>query len=411
MIEKSSNWWHGDFNTFIYGDNIQLGGMVTVQLKKDDKIVEEVKAHDFITPVVKELQSFVQRFVIPFNTEGIYYTSDHVLSPFKLGNGKYFSVYLKDSDAYTDPNDYHNRSQIGNTIGYVSDELYSGSETLRGTINAAESTPTENGVKMVFDWPTHAANGTIRGIQFGQEYNFNIFSVGIPDMSYLGLSFYNGRFYTYNSDNEVFGYFTRTGLWVPLFPRPSAIPYVTGCCFDGQFWYVCCEVTSGDNFFKLDTAGNIVFSAKLSIKPFRIACSSGVLAVKPVLSDTVYEVNPNTGQLTGKSVTLPSQNLYLASWSNNGFIAHITSAFSYNMWFIPLDFSGYFTIGSHDYQITSFGTVDDNNMFVGLYRTSYGVCCLNYYCLGTIFSRVILPQPITKTNVNTLKVIYEFNYY
>lgn len=434
VIERSPNWWHGDFSTLIYSSlPIDIGGMVTVQLLKDDEIVEEVKAHSFITPVVKDLLNSVQRFAIPFYTKGIYYTFDYVIFPFGFSTSS-FRVYLKDSDAYPDPNDYHNRYYIGNTIGYATGDVYSGSgtlndsDTLRGIINVAETSPTENGVKIVFYWPTHAANGIIKSIQFGQQNSEFILSIKVPKKSYSGLSFYNGRFYAYNHTDEAFGYLSRTGLWVSLFPIPSALTKewssVNGCCFDGQYWYVSysgLDTTSTEysNYLvKLDTAGNIVFSTKLPIAIYsQIAYSNGVLAVTPILSDVVYEVNPNTGQLTGRTIKLPPLGLCLASWSNNGFLAYTSGGFYEDMWFIPFDFSGYTPIhysgdARWDFE---YGTVDDNNMLVGLvepaFGPSFGAYELLYYWLGPIFSRVILPQAITKTDANTLKVIYEFNYY
>lgn len=394
-------------------DSLKLGGSVTIQLRnKKGKVIKEIKEHNFITPVVKDFQNFIQRFVITFNTKnGINFSGTGITMPWGFGlNGSKFSVYLKDSDAYPDPNHFLNRHQIGNTVGYADGDLYTGSDTLRGTINSAESNVTENGVKMVFDWPTHAANGTIRSIQFGTYGNVPVFTISIGNSSNIsslyGLSFYNGRFYTYNEKAGYFGYFSRTGLWVPLFSKPAAIPGVTACCYDGAYWYVCYSTTSANNFFKLDAAGNIIYSIKLSIAPSRVAISNGVLAVTD--GSTIYEVNPNTGALTGKQILIPVPSLYLTSWGNNGLIAYTSGGTAKYMWFIPIDFSGYFEIntsGSATWYF-SFGTVDDGNMFVG-----YNYYALEYLCLGTIFSRVILPQPIIKTSANTLKVIYEFNYY
>lgn len=56
----------------------------------------------------------------------------------------------------------------GDIVGWAAKQgSYVGDDTKRGTINIAESTRDYGEYKFVFDWPTHAANGTFRTLWWG----------------------------------------------------------------------------------------------------------------------------------------------------------------------------------------------------------------------------------------------------
>lgn len=87
-------------------------------------------------------------------------------------------IYLTDWD---EPEHPDTPTVLGNHIGYaVRSETYSGSSTTRGTINTAESQYYVNSqgqyvMKMVFDWPTHAANGQFNTIWWaGQSAGYSL---------------------------------------------------------------------------------------------------------------------------------------------------------------------------------------------------------------------------------------------
>jgi hypothetical protein len=78
-------------------------------------------------------------------------------------------IYLTDS---TKPESASSEKISGNIIGYAHrNTTYSGTDTKRGTINRTETTlEINNGkirVNFVFDFPTHAANGTFESIYWG----------------------------------------------------------------------------------------------------------------------------------------------------------------------------------------------------------------------------------------------------
>jgi len=86
-------------------------------------------------------------------------------------NNSFECIYLTDS---TKPESSNTEKVTGNIIGYAyRNTEYSGTDTLRGTINKLESKmEILNGkirATFVFDFPTHAANGRFESIYWGAE--------------------------------------------------------------------------------------------------------------------------------------------------------------------------------------------------------------------------------------------------
>ncbi|SHF33509.1 hypothetical protein [Caloramator proteoclasticus] len=86
-------------------------------------------------------------------------------------NNNFECIYLTDS---TKPESANTEKVTGNIIGYAyRNTEYSGTDTLRGTINKLESKmEIVNGkirTTFVFDFPTHAANGRFESIYWGAE--------------------------------------------------------------------------------------------------------------------------------------------------------------------------------------------------------------------------------------------------
>ena len=73
-------------------------------------------------------------------------------------------IMLTDSTAPENPFVLGRVNSIGDVKGWSNKSAYSGADTKRGTPNFAESTlwANPNEIKWVFDWPTHAANGTFQ---------------------------------------------------------------------------------------------------------------------------------------------------------------------------------------------------------------------------------------------------------
>ena len=69
----------------------------------------------------------------------------------------------------------------GDEIGYALRTTYSGSDSKRGTLNLSESEVTFDKIKLVFDFPTHAANGTFQTVGFYRSGSINSGSARLWD--------------------------------------------------------------------------------------------------------------------------------------------------------------------------------------------------------------------------------------
>lgn len=389
-------------------NNLQLGGLVTVQLRnKRGKVIKEIKEHNFLGTIVPEIQNFMQRNVIGFDLLNGFSTSRSLVNLQFSGPYVNYFIQLTDSDSYPDPNLYPhvNRSSIGNLIGYANEATYSGSDTLRGTINTAESCVTEKGIKLVYDWPTHAANGTIKSICFINE-NLNIYWKKKARVHSSGAVI-DGKFYTYFTNNNYFGYLTPTGYAVDLFPKPAALNFsiyrdASQVAYDGTYWYV----VNYQNFFKLDNSGNVVLQKTLPRSSMSMVYLDGYLyLVDYNARRNLYKYDTNGNEI-GLYLIAPADIMRMSVF--NGYIVMSHTDYWYRMYkdgvFLWLQMVNNSAVYNNSF------TIFDNMLYLQYYSSD-----LNHswyiYPLGRLISRVVLPQPIVKTSANTLKVIYEFNYY
>lgn len=113
------------------------------------------------------------------------------------------NIYLTDS---TKPESANSERVSGNIIGYAHrGTTYSGNETQRGTINLAETNmEIRNGkvrVNFVFDFPTHAANGTFESIYWSDSFsNLDTAYIGPP---VCGRTKTSGTGYLYIASSTV----------------------------------------------------------------------------------------------------------------------------------------------------------------------------------------------------------------
>lgn len=111
-------------------------------------------------------------------------------------------IYLTDS---TKPESSSSEKILGNIIGYAErNSPYSGTDTRRGTINRTETTlEINNGkirVNFVFDFPTHASNGSFESIYWGDDPDsIDNFHIGSPVVG-RGQSG-DGRIYARSNDD------------------------------------------------------------------------------------------------------------------------------------------------------------------------------------------------------------------
>ncbi|MFU0800194.1 MAG: Por-Secre-tail domain-containing protein [Xylanivirga thermophila] len=147
-----------------YKENQGIKGKVFLELF-DDKTKKKVKEAytENLIPDLYFRDTFLEHFIQGIMGAG---------STRECSNYTWFNyIYLTDNDK---PENINDQRVMGNIIGYADrNELYSGNDSIRGTINRNESKfeVTDNKIKInfVFDFPTHAANGRIESIYWAMS--------------------------------------------------------------------------------------------------------------------------------------------------------------------------------------------------------------------------------------------------
>lgn len=440
-------------NINISGVSDSIKGHVTVELfdGATGALIEKQEKHNFIANQGKEYFQYLQR--INFKDQisalaGAGYDTDY-------GAQNVFNrLVLTDS---TKPEDSTNEWHMtGNLVGYSEKTVYSGPDVLRGSPNISLCESTATYTQWVFDWPTHAAIGTIGSIGWHhtavkgayESINENIFitttltsntPVGIspgyitrrPDGSILVGS---GTTITNCDTNYVsagsFGSVSVRGIawddansqvWVisnnqlvaydmsgNVVVGPVAITsrsYV-GLCYDGtDFW----TFASG-SVYRISTAG-----ADLASFPIDMSVSPDAGAnhpSSPVVHDLVLSPTNNKlyviFRLTGASF-----------YQNNNFISakvYDTSGNKVDMWvsFVPFYNNARRTSPTNNYVVGTayFDIVDENNLLLlgNLGSTYPGGNNASIMRLDGMGSRVRLASPITKDDTQTLRITYRVDY-
>jgi len=137
--------------------NGDIQGIATIQLfdAKTGALELEAKTHNIIYQAVYDwLKSYQwDKFCAgafnKTNTYQGYFNMDNIyLTTSTLPEGTPYNLFNYD----------------GKLIGWANKATYSGSDTQRGTPNSAETYTNDEKIHWVFDWPTHAANGTFQTI-------------------------------------------------------------------------------------------------------------------------------------------------------------------------------------------------------------------------------------------------------
>ncbi|MEG1256419.1 hypothetical protein [Clostridium sp.] len=188
-----------------------MKGIATIELfnAETGEKIYKAETENLINNAVGRLM-FFEAFYRKLRVGGGVDTS-YVTFPFKR-------IYLSNHTGLENAEEKYFKGEV---IGYADkDETYSGSSTLRGTVNLSESYSvfTSDGkikLHFVFDFPTHAANGTFQTIYWYQgEGKDSIYStyVNIFNTSSLGSEYSVIRDYGsyYCSDYDNTGYYLYT---------------------------------------------------------------------------------------------------------------------------------------------------------------------------------------------------------
>lgn len=200
------------------------------KLKKDSRVKGKVLLELFDKSSGEKVKEAYTENLIPD-----LYFYDSFLSSFIHGvmgvgdtresNNYHFFNYLYLTD-YDKPENPKEQRVMGNIIGYAHrNSAYSGDDAIKGTINRAETryeiVNNKMRINFVFDFPTHAANGTIESIYWAESNPDN------KDYFYFGPALY-GR----ESGDTSYGISSSTNpkrYWVinALFPNAREVKFIS----------------------------------------------------------------------------------------------------------------------------------------------------------------------------------------
>lgn len=405
-------------------------GTATIKLYDSltGKQTYEAKSENRISAVFGNI-AYLEGFYYPILDNCIEYLLSDIYStyPFRV-------MSLTTGDIPEDPYDYFT---WGSVIGYADCvDSYSGSDNLRGSINQSETTRTSGKKHYVIDFPTNAANGTFRSIY----WSGGIMSSGLkaPKLNHTYtkkslesgsgtsyLSNYNlctdeSNLYVLKIDSTVLyvydkvTYEKKSNITLPVVARAIA--------YDGvNFWIL----ISDGSFKKLDKSFLIVTSyTKSSVIPGDLTNNVRYYDIAVTESAIFISYNgciDSTGALAKYKSCIAKYNkdgtfankcdIYVANVSditltqitNNKLLVIINSG----AWLqLNYDLSTYATMSFNTIYYKSITwDADTSTMFSGDYST-HGELKQEYIIPAS--AHTLLPEAVTKTPTNTMKIQYDF---
>lgn len=137
----------------------QLEGKVTLQLfdAKTNNLIQEVKSQNFASNQTNQYNDWLQRNAFKTGLSAIGVT-DTDYSPHQAANAM---VLTDNSNIESPSSEWY---IYGKVVGYAVKATYAGTDIWRGTVATTELSANNTSTKWVFDWPTHAGNGTIASV-------------------------------------------------------------------------------------------------------------------------------------------------------------------------------------------------------------------------------------------------------
>jgi hypothetical protein len=430
-------------------------GIATIELfdAKSGKKVEEIKSENFITLnmkdfLVAEMAKVFSSITLNQNNFNIYPLNESI-------SGYDLTLFLTTDDREEAPN--VERFPYGKVIGFSILEPYSGSNIYRGTLNNSESFTQRGLCHMVFDFPTHAANGIFSSLYFGLlDYPFvdsdsyqNSFLFGVPAIL------------TQYKDWLIF----QTN-------KPASGSNVDSFCFDGdnKMYYSTYKTvyaadvvwSSGLDEGRIDTteavctlsSSNNIFD--ITVTPTHIYCTDGYSSVYKIdkMAKTYQTVNLSSIFEYIYGICWTGDKLIMAGRKQSiGKIASFNANLEViqakdlrlrdtisNLPNLQLAYDNlnhevvyFYTEYINSYYRSFFGRIDTESLspkgdLVAKYKISsnpnsleggvdvrngiiYAKILSSYTILAikgcTCFARNLLPSPVEKTSTNTMKVTYD----
>lgn len=303
----------------------------------------------------------------------------------------------------------------GQLIGWANKSTYSGSDTQRGTPNSVETYANNSRVHWVFDWPTHAGNGTFQTIIWGNTLDrpdgviLKTINTVLTSTSYgCGMVYVDG--YLYVTKGIDMYKVTTSGdvLYQVRLESLSGTKSYTPITYDGTYFIA---VGFYSDFYKFDYDGTVVQAFSPGI-PTGIYDQLGITCDGTYLYALTRDGKFYTMDLNGTILSLT--NTGISSGANDGF--NLTNdgtyiyAWSGTYGIYKLTFNGIVVgcgyHGSPGYTYPN-GLAYFNDSIWSIDK--YGVLRKHEFA-DRYFARTRLAAPVTKTNQQTMKIQYDFIY-
>jgi hypothetical protein len=352
----------------------------------------------------------------------------------------------------------------GNLLGYALKSTYAGSDIYRGTPNITQLAADSTSTKWVFDWPTNAANGTIRSVGWvGYQAQDSTTSTGpffytsatieqswsaSNIMNYFARASNTLSFSNSTSSPTSVAVLDTTYAQTTTFSVSSQFTSITGLAWD-----------SGNNFLWVIGANN-------STRRIAAYNSSGVLQTGPYTTTTrTYNCLAfdgtylwSTTQISGINNTawkistsdgsdVSNFDFTTSYWQNNTsypvtvcglcwdptyarlWVRTAPAVSGYNSFIASYNTSGVkqtpdistyvYTPSAGNFSVTisvyaagtnsrDFDVIDGNQFAVP--NNYYGTQLVYRLRADNLGTRSLLSSPVVKANTQTLKVIYTINY-
>lgn len=404
---------------FLTGERIELPytkktapvrGFVKLELFDDltGKKIEEITSENFISKYVYQYWEQLMRrsFIYHLNTQqgGLSGFSTLLSFPFQ-------TFVLLD---YNKPEDPENeRIAPGKVVGYATQSTYSGSDTKRGSINLVESFANAEQLHYVFDFPTHAANGTFRSLAW----------VAASAGNYVTWPYFNVK--SFPDSNELKGRalsVTDTEIYIKEAFAPTVRVYDKATFQGGSTQPKRQFNLAYDSIFGFVYAMGFLWSVSYSDGKIR--------KVDPQNGATLATITPNSGtpsRLTG--ITFDGVDFWVTGVTSiyrvgqdgtvkQGFqqvgtrIMDIAYMPEFDA-FIVAD--RYLQVRNRNMELLcyfgSYNSIDDDHCISynngEIWQSNYNKVLWKQTNAG-LAARTLLPSAVTKTNMNIMKVTYDF---
>lgn len=414
---------------------IPVKGITTIEIFDDltKKKIQEIKSENIINNRLSKyaFMEFYYERIKGSTTEGKYE------APFR---------YLLLTN-FNGVEDAELKAPRGAIVGYAEKITpYSGTDILRGTINSVETKLDTDGTGLlhfVFDFPTSAANGTFQSLWWTQKYYYSL------SYSELTISGTGGAKLIFSS-SYTRGYVfltTNNGKKLIVTYRDNST-LSSGLCYA-----VDCFILNDD----FTVASQFILSSKISSSIYNQFCGVGVgddsliLVNGYISTNNIAILNLTTGLVTYLSLATPDQrnvvqmvgsNLYLVReniikvYTVNGstvtFVKDIPFASNTSNYvyfqvvdelphFCGADGYGY-KLENNNLLISNYYLVNGENRLdqsdpysylwsgkdIGVSYSSGEIKIKKYELINYVGAQNLLPEPITKTPTNTMKIQYDF---